>query len=146
MTLLTIYSTLFASAFLSATLLPGSSEVLLATYVASEQGDVWVLLVAAVTGNVLGSVANWIIGRFLSQLSTRKWFPISTKRYEQAGEWFNKYGKWSLLFAWLPVIGDPLTIVAGGLRVPFGIFVILVTIGKIARYLIVMNAALFWIS
>jgi membrane protein YqaA with SNARE-associated domain len=146
MTLLTIYSTLFASSFLSATLLPGSSEALLATFVASEQGNVWILLTVAVIGNVLGSVVNWFIGRFLSQYSGKRWFPVSQLRYGQAVGWFNKYGKWSLLFAWLPIFGDPLTIVAGGLRVPIAIFVLLVTIGKIARYIIILKAALFWVN
>lgn len=141
-----MYGTLFVSAFLSATLLPGSSEALLATYIATEKGNVWVLLVMAVTGNVLGSVVNWFIGRFLSQYVGRKWFPISERRYAQATNWFNKYGKWSLLLAWLPVIGDPLTIVAGGLRVPIGIFVILVTIGKLVRYLVILQAALIWVG
>jgi len=143
---ISVYGSLFFSAFLSATLLPGSSEALLATYIATENGNVWVLLVTAVTGNVLGSVVNWFIGRFLSQYVGRKWFPISERRYEQAINWFNKYGKWSLLFAWLPIIGDPLTIVAGGLRVPIGIFAILVTIGKLVRYLLILQAALIWVG
>ncbi|USG63136.1 DedA family protein [Sneathiella marina] len=143
---ITAYGTMFLSAFLSATLLPGSSEALLATYIAAEQGNTWILLLMAVTGNVLGSIVNWFIGRFLSQYSDRRWFPISEKRYAQAINWFNKYGKWSLLFAWVPVIGDPLTIVAGGLRVPMGIFIILVTAGKLVRYLLILQAALIWVG
>ncbi|MEH6547149.1 MAG: YqaA family protein [Sneathiella sp.] len=146
MSLISVYGTLFLSAFLSATLLPGSSEALLAAYIATEKGNIWILLVVAVTGNVLGSMVNWIIGRFLSQYVGRKWFPISQRRYVQATNWFNKYGKWSLLFAWVPIIGDPLTIVAGGLNVPIGTFAVLVTIGKLVRYLLVLQAALIWIG
>lgn len=146
MTPMLAYGTLFLSAFLSATLLPGSSEALLATYIGAEQGKIWILLMMAVTGNVLGSIVNWIIGRLLSHYVGRKWFPVSVRRYAQATNWFNKYGKWSLLFAWVPVIGDPLTIVAGGLRVPIGIFIILVTVGKLVRYLLVWQAALIWVG
>ncbi len=137
-----VYGGLFLSAFLSATLLPGSSEALLTGLVVAGQGAPWLLLTAAVTGNVLGSLVNWVCGRFLAAFRDRKWFPVSPRRYEQAAGWFERYGVWSLLFAWAPVVGDPLTVIAGALRVGFLPFLLLVTVGKLVRYLFVLWVAL----
>ncbi len=137
-----LYGGLFLSAFLSATLLPGSSEALLTGLVVSGQGAPWLLLTAAVMGNVLGSLVNWICGRFLAAFRDRKWFPVSPRRYAQAAGWFERYGVWSLLFAWAPVVGDPLTVIAGAFRVGFLPFLLLVTIGKLVRYLFILWVAL----
>lgn len=142
MTELAAYGGLFLSAFLAATLLPGSSEALLTGLVAAGQGAPWLLLAVATTGNVLGSLANWICGRFLAAFRDRSWFPVSPQRYAQAAGWFERYGLWSLLFAWPPVVGDPLTVIAGGLRVGLLPFLLLVTIGKLGRYLFVLWIAL----
>lgn len=144
MTMLATYGSLFFSAFLAATLIPGSSEAVLAALVIAGNGDPWLLLAAAMAGNVLGSVANWFCGRFLAAFRDRNWFPVTPRRYDQATGWFRRFGVWSLLFAWLPIVGDPLTVAAGGLRVPLGRFIALVTVGKLARYLVVMAAALHW--
>jgi membrane protein YqaA with SNARE-associated domain len=95
------------------------------------------LLVVASFGNVLGSVFNWSLGFYSRNLSTKKWFPFKKTQIERSSKWFSKFGKWSLLFAWLPIVGDPLTFVAGLLRVRFLDFIILVAIGKVSRYLIV---------
>lgn len=139
---LAVYGGLFLSAFLSATLLPGSSEALLTGLVLAGQGVPWLLLIAAVMGNVLGSLVNWVCGRFLAAFRDRTWFPISPRRYAQAADWFERYGVWSLLFAWAPVVGDPLTVVAGALRVGFLPFLLLVTVGKVVRYLFILWVAL----
>ena len=136
---LAAYGGLFLSAFLSATLLPGSSEALLSGLLVTGRGAPWLLLAAAVTGNVLGSLVNWVCGRFLAAFRDRRWFPVSPRRYEQA-----RYGVWSLLFAWAPVVGDPLTVIAGALRVGLLPFLLLVTIGKLARYLFILWVALSW--
>ncbi len=136
-----VYGGLFLSAFLSATLLPGSSEALLTGLVVSGRGAPWLLLAAAVMGNVLGSLVNWICGRFLAAFRDRKWFPVSPRRYAQAAGWFERYGVWSLLFAWAPVVGDPLTVIAGAFRVGFLPFLLLVTIGKLVRYLFILWVA-----
>ena len=138
---LAVYGSLFLSALLSATLLPGSSEALLTGLVVSGRGAPWLLLAAAVTGNVLGSLVNWICGRFLAAFRDRRWFPVSPRRYAQAAGWFQRYGVWSLLFAWAPVIGDPLTVFAGAFRVGLLPFLLLVTIGKLVRYLFVLWVA-----
>ena len=139
---LAAYGGLFLSAFLSATLLPGSSEALLTGLLLAGRGVPWLLLAAAVTGNVLGSLVNWVCGRFLTAFRDRKWFPVTPRRYEQATGWFERYGVWSLLLAWTPVFGDPLTVIAGALRVRLLPFLLLVTIGKLARYLFVCWLAL----
>lgn len=142
----TVYGGLFLSAFLAATLLPGSSEALLTGLVATERGDVVLLLAVATAGNVLGSLANWVCGRFLARFRDRTWFPVSARRYDQAVHWYERYGLWSLLFAWAPVVGDPLTVIAGALRVSLLPFLVLVTIGKGARYLFVVAVTLAWLG
>jgi len=142
MTELAAYGGLFLSAFLSATLLPGSSEALLTGLLVAGRGEPWLLLAAAVTGNVLGSLVNWVCGRFLAAFRDRSWFPVSPRRYQQAAGWFERYGLWSLLFAWAPILGDPLTVIAGALRVGLLPFLLLVTIGKLLRYLFVLWIAL----
>lgn len=140
----TVYGGLFLAALLAATLVPGSSEVLLAGLAAEGKGQpVW-LLAAATAGNVLGSVVNWFCGRSLATLRGRRWFPVSPRRYDQAVGWFRRYGLWSLPFAWLPIVGDPLTVAAGALGVRLLPFVVLVTAGKLARYVVVLAAALQW--
>ena len=139
-----VYFSLFLSAFSAATLLPGSSEALLAGYAVTETGTPALLLAAATVGNVAGSAVNWGLGRFLILYRDRRWFPVSEQRYAQAVRWYERFGVWSLLFAWLPLIGDPLTIIAGALRTPFLLFLVLVSIGKLCRYVFVLSVALAW--
>ena len=141
---LLIFAGLFSSAFLAATLLPGSSEVLLAGLIVAGETSPWLLLAVATTGNVLGSLVNWLCGRFLAKFRDRRWFPVSVRRYDQAAAWYERYGYWSLLFAWAPIIGDPLTVIAGALRVQLLPFLVLVTIGKLARYSFILAVALAW--
>ena len=137
-----VYSALFASAFLSATLLPGSSEVALVGLLAAGKGDPAMLIAVATVGNVLGSVVNWFLGRFFAHFRDRRWFPVNRQSYDRAIAWYERYGIWSRLFAWLPVIGDPLTLVAGAVRTDIRGFILLVTAGKLARYLVI--GAGFW--
>jgi membrane protein YqaA with SNARE-associated domain len=132
-----IYLSLFSISFLAATVLPFSSELTLAGSISTSNYDNLLLLVVASFGNVLGSVFNWSLGFYSRNLSTKKWFPFKKTQIERSSKWFSKFGKWSLLFAWLPIVGDPLTFVAGLLRVRFLDFIILVAIGKVSRYLIV---------
>jgi len=132
-----IYLSLFAISFLAATILPFSSELTLAGLIATSDYDNLLLLIAASFGNVLGSVVNWALGSYSRNLTTKKWFPFKETQIERSSKWFRKFGKWSLLFAWVPVVGDPLTLVAGISRVKFIDFIILVAIGKVSRYLIV---------
>jgi membrane protein YqaA with SNARE-associated domain len=135
---------LFASAFLSATLLPGSSEAALLALLALGKSDAVTLIAVATVGNVLGSLVNWLMGRFLAHFRDRRWFPVDEKSYDRAAAWYGRFGAWSLLFAWVPIVGDPLTVVAGMLRVRLGWFLALVTLGKAARYAFLAAALASW--
>ena len=130
-----IYLSLFFISFLAATILPFSSELTLAGLISKSNYDNLLLLVFASFGNVLGSVFNWGLGFYARNLTIKKWFPFKETQIERSSKWFSKFGKWSLLFAWVPIVGDPLTFVAGLLRVRFLDFIILVAIGKVSRYL-----------
>jgi membrane protein YqaA with SNARE-associated domain len=132
-----IYLSLFTISFLAATILPFSSELTLAGLIATSNYDNLLLLIVASFGNTLGSVVNWALGFYSRNLTTKKWFPFKETQIERSSKWFSKFGKFSLLFAWVPIIGDPLTLVAGLLRVRFLDFLILVMIGKISRYLVI---------
>lgn len=136
MTDLGAYSGLFLSAFVAATLLPTASEaVLVALLLAGVQPTEMLILVASV-GNVLGSVVNWMLGRWIEHFKAKPWFPVNAASLERAQAWYSRYGKWSLLLSWAPVIGDPLTVVAGVMRESFPVFLMLVTLAKVGRYLI----------
>ena len=133
-----IYLSLFAISFLAATILPFSSELTLAGLIATSNYDNLLLLIVASFGNVLGSVINWILGFYSRNFTSKKWFPFNETQITRSSKWFEKFGKGSLLFAWVPILGDPLTLVAGLLRVRFLDFIILVAIGKVSRYLVVL--------
>ena len=140
MTVLGAYALLFLSAFLSATLLPGSSEAALIALLASGTGTPLALVAAASFGNVAGALMNWSLGWSLQHFKGRTWFPLKDATNSRAQLWFGRFGVWSLLFSWVPVIGDPLTLVAGVMRVPFGRFVLFVAIGKVLRYAVIVAA------
>lgn len=104
---------LFASSFLSATLLPGNSEVVLVAMLVSGVSHPWVLVLTATTGNSLGGVTNVILGRFFPLRKTSRW-------QEKATGWLKRYGAATLLLSWMPVIGDLLCLLAGWMRIPWG--------------------------
>ncbi len=134
------YLSLFATGFIAATLLPASSELLLLAL--QQQGYVvFGLWLAATSGNTLGSCVNWYLGKELLRLQHKRWFPFSPAQLAKAETQFNRYGSWSLLLAWLPIVGDPLTLVAGALRVRFDVFLLLVTLGKGVRYALLLFLA-----
>ena len=124
---------LFTSAFAASTILPMSSEVVLGTLARSGSSEVWLLLAVATAGTTLGAVVNWGIGRYASTWRTRL-HSLEEAKFERACRWFNRWGIWCLLLSWLPVVGDPLTLVAGALRTAFVPFVLLVLLGKAALY------------
>ncbi|WP_349506777.1 YqaA family protein [Agrobacterium pusense] len=144
MTDLAIYTGLFFTALAAATILPMQSEAVLAGLLVLDTYPVWLLITVASVGNVLGSVVNWCLGRGIERFRDRKWFPANPRTLERAILWYRRYGKWSLLLSWLPIVGDPLTVVAGVLREPFGMFLLLVTIAKVSRYLILAAITLSW--
>lgn len=129
---------LFFSALLAATLLPLSSEVVLAALAATEGRDLVYLVALATAGNTLGAWINWALGRYCLSWRSRRWFPIKPEKLNKATDWFGRYGVWSLLLAWLPVVGDPLTFAAGILKVNVWKFLVLVATGKGARYVAVV--------
>lgn len=135
------YAALALGAFLAATLLPLSSEAMLAALVAARGHDLAVLFTVALVANTAGSCVNWLLGRYLLHWQDRRWFPVKPTALHRAQDWFQRWGMWSLLLAWLPVVGDPLTFAAGVLRVPFGRFLVLTAIGKAARYGAVVGLA-----
>jgi membrane protein YqaA with SNARE-associated domain len=135
------YAGLFLSAFLAATLIPLSSEAVLAVLSSARGFDLGMLVLVATAGNTLGAAVNWVLGRYCLHWRDRRWFPISREKLDAATRWFRRYGAWSLLLAWLPVIGDPLTFAAGLLGVRFPLFLLLVAIGKGARYVVVAGLA-----
>ena len=141
-----IYLSLFVVSFMVATIVPFGSEIYFATLLSINEYNSLLLLIAASTGNILGSVFNWICGYYAAYFIQKKWFPINQNQINKATNFFLKYGKWSLLLAWVPFIGDPLTFVAGTLRYSFLPFLLLVSIGKIARYLMIYFSALWTIN
>ena len=135
------YIGLFLSAFLAATILPLSSEVVLSLLLQTTLDPV-TLVAVATTGNVLGSFVNYAIGFWGSVFVVRKVLKVSEKVFEKSKQRFEKYGTVSLLFAWVPIIGDPLTLIAGVLRINLWVFFVLVTIGKLGRYAVVTYLSL----
>jgi membrane protein YqaA with SNARE-associated domain len=131
------YLGLFASAFLAATILPFYSEVVLFALL-RDGGDPVLLVIIATVGNTLGAVVNWILGLNLRRFEDRPWFYFSRGQIEKAQAWFERYGFWSLLLAWMPIGGDALTLIAGILRVRFWVFILLVGTGKALRYVSVV--------
>ena len=140
---LSVLSGLFLSAFLAATLLPAQSEAVFLGPLYLGQTEPLLLLAVASVGNTLGSVVNWGLGRAVNEFRGQRWFPVSERRLVAAERWFARYGPVSLLLSWVPFIGDPLTVVAGILRVPIVTFVTIVGVAKTARYIAIMLVAPF---
>ncbi len=128
---------LFLSALVSSTLLPGGSEALLAWLVASGEHPLWLLLLMATVGNVLGSLITWGMGYWVAHR-----FPLRAldkPEHQRARHWIERYGALVLLLAWLPVVGDPLCFVAGWLRVNLFASLVAITLGKLLRYAVIIG-------
>lgn len=136
------YLLLFGSAFLAATILPFYSEIVLVLAL-QEGADPALLLLTATLGNTLGAVVNWLIGRQLLKFQDKRWFYFSPAQIDRAQRWFQRRGVWSLLFAWLPIGGDALTLIAGVMNVRLPTFLVLVGIGKALRYGFVLLIAIY---
>jgi len=141
---LTSYLGLFLAAFGAATLLPMQSEAVLVGMLLSDRYVISILLAVAIVGNVLGSVLNWVLGRCVERFRHKRWFPVSEAKLAKAQQSYLRYGHWSLLLSWVPIIGDPLTVVAGVMREPFWRFLLIVTLAKGMRYLVLAAVALGW--
>lgn len=140
------YIGLFLAAFGAATLLPLQSEALLVGLLLSERHETWLLLGVATLGNVLGSLVNWWLGMRLEHFKDRRWFPVSAAHLDKARRHYQRFGRWSLLLSWLPIIGDPLTLVAGVMGEPWRRFLLIVTLAKGMRYGVLALATLGWMG
>nr|WP_314568137.1 YqaA family protein [uncultured Pseudomonas sp.] len=139
------YLGLFFAAFGAATLLPLQSEAVLVGLLLSGQYSLWLLLGVATLGNVLGSVVNWWLGRWVEHFKERRWFPVSDRQLDKARKHYARWGHWTLLLSWVPIIGDPLTLVAGVMREPLWRFLLLVTLAKSVRYGVLAAITLQWV-
>lgn len=128
---------LFIAAFGAATLLPLQSEAVLLALFAQDVYAVWLLILVASLGNILGSCVNWYLGLKIEHFKAKKWFPVSETKLLQAQNIYQKYGFWSLLLSWAPIIGDPLTLIAGLMKESFLKFLLMVTLAKTGRYVCV---------
>lgn len=135
-------ATLFLTALGAATLLPLQSEAVLAGLLLQREHPVILLVAVATVGNVLGAIVNWWLGRYIEHWRERRWFPVSGPALDRAQARYHRYGRWSLLLSWAPIIGDPLTLVAGVMKEPFWSFLLLVTLAKTGRYLVLSAAVL----
>jgi membrane protein YqaA with SNARE-associated domain len=142
MDVLAVYGGLFLVAFAAATILPAQSEAALAGLLATGSFSPAMLVLVASIGNVLGSAVNWGLGRGVERFRDRPWFPLRPATLNRATTWYRRYGRWSLLLSWMPIVGDPLTVVAGVLREPLWSFVAIVALAKVSRYLVVAGAVL----
>ena len=132
---------LFSAAFLAATLLPAQSEAVLAAMVLGSAYSTALLLIVASVGNILGSCVNWWLGLQVERFRDRRWFPVSDQHLDRARETYAKWGWPSLLLSWAPIIGDPLTLVAGVMKEKFWRFVLVVSLAKTGRYLMIIALA-----
>ncbi len=142
MDVLAVHGGLFLVAFAAATILPAQSEAALAGLLATGSFSPAMLVLVASIGNVLGSAVNWGLGRGVERFRDRPWFPLRPATLNRATAWYRRYGRWSLLLSWMPIVGDPLTVVAGVLREPLWSFVAIVALAKVSRYLVVAGAVL----
>ena len=141
---LTSYFGLFMAAFGAATLLPLQSEAVLVGMLILERYSTELLFAVATLGNVMGSAVNWYLGRSVERFRNKRWFPVSQNTLENAQRSYLRYGHWTLLLSWVPVIGDPLTLVAGVMREPLWRFLMIVTLAKGTRYLVLIGVTLKW--
>ncbi|MGM0785395.1 MAG: YqaA family protein [Pseudomonadota bacterium] len=136
---------LFVVSLVSATLLPGGSEVWLARLWC--QGEHVLMLWAVATfGNTLGSLINVTLGRYARRFQDRRWFPASREGLMRAERWYRRFGEWSLLASWAPIVGDPLTVLAGVLHLPWWRALLLIALAKGSRYAVVLLLAQAWLA
>lgn len=141
---LAAYGGLFSAALVAATLLPAQSEALLVALLIAGKQNPYLLVLVATAGNTLGSLINWILGRGIERFKNKRWFPVSEKAMARAEAFYRRYGRWSLLLSWAPVIGDPLTLVAGMLRESLLPFLLIVGFAKMVRYIVLALVVFGW--
>lgn len=130
------YLSLFLASLIAATILPAQSEMILAGLLLSGNYNTYLLIAVASLGNVGGSVINWFLGRGIESFKDKKWFPVKPERLEKTSGLYKRYGRWLLLLSWMPIIGDPITVVAGVLRERFLLFFLITAFAKTVRYIV----------
>jgi membrane protein YqaA with SNARE-associated domain len=143
---LAVYAGLFAVALLAATILPLQSEAALVGLLLADQQPAYLLIAVASVGNTLGATINWLLGRWIERFRNRRWFPVKAAALDRATNWYRRYGRWSLLLSWVPVIGDPLTVAAGVLRESLSAFVVIVALAKTTRYVVLTAITMNWFN
>lgn len=128
---------LFLVGITSAAFLPSQAEIVLFALLATDEYRPWLLVLTATAGNVTGSVVNYYLGKYIRKFENKKWFPVKRKYLRKAEEIFKRHGPATLLLAGVPFLADPITIVAGMLRIKMRIYLPLVGISKAVRYLLV---------
>ncbi len=128
---------LFCLSVISASIIPAQAELVTFAFLVSGKYTPWLLILAACAGTVLGTSLNWFLGRYLSQFEEKRWFPVKKMYIEKARALFDKHGKVTLALAGIPLIGDPITIVAGAAKVDFGFYMLVAGLAKCARFGIV---------
>lgn len=141
--------TLFTSGFLAATLLPvGSEPVLVAYLLNASSPDWWPTVIVAIlvmgAGNTLGGMVTYAMGRGVRILwnSRNRTEPVTPEQRRRSTRWLDRWGPWGLLLAWVPVVGDPLCLVAGAMRLPVLTSFLAMALGKLARYVVVASVVL----
>lgn len=137
---------LFGSAFLAATLLPAQSEAVLVGLLLAQPETAAVLIATASLGNTLGAMVNWLLGLGIQRFRDKQWFPVSSKQLERAERYYCRFGRWSLLLSWMPIIGDPLVLVAGVFREKFWVVLLFTGLAKTGRYLVLAAFTLAWLK
>lgn len=126
---------IFAAAFGAATILPFQSEIVFVGLQLGGTVSVLVLVIVASVGNILGAAVNYILGLWIEHFRHRRWFPFNAAQLARAQTWYARWGVWTLLLSWAP-LGDAFTVIAGVLRAPPWLFLLLVTIAKTGRYIV----------
>ena len=134
--------TLFFSGFTSSTLLPGSSEALFAWMLSQQSWPVWLLIVVVGTANSLGGMTNWLLGilirrGLLEDRDKKKPNRKANKTRRNAEQWLEQHGAPVLFFSFLPIIGDPLCLVAGLIKIPWLQALLYISLGKFFRYIVI---------
>jgi membrane protein YqaA with SNARE-associated domain len=136
---------MFLAGVAEATFLPVRSEIVLVGLLYADRAAWPVLLAVAALGNTLGATVNWTMGFFIARFEGRRWYPFRREQIARAERWYHRWGRWSLLLSWVPVIGDLLTVAAGLLREPLPVFLLIVGLAKTVRYLVVIALAFQWL-
>lgn len=124
---------LFGAAFLAATLFPFNSEVLFIGLQIGDVSPVWLLIAVASVGNTLGTYVNYWVGMRLEDAGAHRWMRLSQEQFDRAHRWWERWGFWSLLLCWLPIL-DLTTVIAGAMRMPLLPFTLMVGFAKTLRY------------